>query len=574
MSRLRLIRFLTAVVLMGALVVSQAAFAAPRAKGAPVGPWPLLRFAVIGDTRMPDTAGEDQFVFQPESFRRTIKELNLLDYDLALDVGDLIMGYEDNPAVIERMWDEFDKTWPLFRMPAKMVPGNHDIWNAASMAIWKRRYGRTYYSFDFSGCHFIVLDSEEIPDTNFIRGRQFEWLKADLEANKAAPHIFVVLHKPLWDYEEGSSNWNKDVHPLLARYGVRAVFAGHWHIYRAYEPKDGTAYFITGGGGAEIEGSNPGAGEFYHHMSVSVRGNEVKYAVVKTGAVLPVNIVTKEKQATAETIERQLMLEVRGAGVSAPLTVSCRNSSQEPLSGSVQWKIPEGSAWRIEPAEAGFTVSGGQPVSVSFTATLAGGRIFPLPIYAVDLRWKEGDPYCHTGRPLLRGDWFVREWMVIGPFDLLMRGQDERPTPAGFEKQYPPEQEIDFSKKYQDKAGEVAWKKCVSERDGYLDLRDNITPSDQAIAYAVAYIESPEQMPAQIALGSNDGAKVWLNGELVYSLHKGRTAMPDEDVIDVHLRPGSNCLLVKVENLGRDWGLYLRLPDPSARLRFTTAPSG
>lgn len=544
---------------------------APAAEPAARGPSPVLRFAVIGDTRMPHTVSADQFVSQGESFRRTIKEINLLDYDLVVDVGDLIMGYRFDPAIIERMWDEFDRAWALFKMPAKMVAGEHDIWDAQSKRIWERRYGRPYYSFDFRGCHFIVLNSEEIPDVNFIRGRQLDWLKADLQAHRSAPHIFVFLHKPLWDYEEGASNWNQEVHPLLAKHRVRAVFAGHWHIYRAYEPRDGVAYFITGGGGAEIEGNDPAAGEFHHHMSVSVRDSEVNYAVVTAGAVRPATIVTKEKIMTAETLQRRVSLDATGA---APLrlTISATNYSQESLSGTVRWDILQGSAWTVQPMTADFVAAPGEPIAVSFTATCAGGKVFPLPAYTVDLRWQEGEPQRYSGRLLLKSDWFIREWMVIGPFDLLMQGTDERPVPPGFEKQYPPEQEIDFTRKYQGKSGEVAWKKVAAAADGYLDLRAHITPSDRAIAYALTYIESPEQMPAQIALGSNDGARVWLNGDLVHSLHKGRLAQPDEDIIDVQLKPGLNCLLVKVENLGRDWGLYVRLPDPASRLRFTTTP--
>jgi hypothetical protein len=40
-----------------------------------------------------------------------------------------------------------------------------------------------------------------------------------------------------------------------------------------------------------------------------------------------------------------------------------------------------------------------------------------------------------------------------------------------------------------------------------------------------------------------------------------RSAVPDSDVIPVHLRKGENTILVKVCNTEYDWGLYLRITD-------------
>ena len=53
-----------------------------------------------------------------------------------------------------------------------------------------------------------------------------------------------------------------------------------------------------------------------------------------------------------------------------------------------------------------------------------------------------------------------------------------------------------------------------------------------------------------------------INGEEVYSRHVGRNAVADQDFITVNFNEGKNKILVKVENLGANWGLYLRVINP------------
>ncbi len=59
----------------------------------------------------------------------------------------------------------------------------------------------------------------------------------------------------------------------------------------------------------------------------------------------------------------------------------------------------------------------------------------------------------------------------------------------------------------------------------------------------------------KLTLGSNDGAKMWINDEVVYNKHVPRNAIPDQEVMKVKFQKGKNKILVKVENLGASWGL-------------------
>jgi CubicO group peptidase (beta-lactamase class C family) len=72
------------------------------------------------------------------------------------------------------------------------------------------------------------------------------------------------------------------------------------------------------------------------------------------------------------------------------------------------------------------------------------------------------------------------------------------------------------------------------------------------VAYAFAYLSAEENQKAYIFFGSNDCAKIWINGQLVNSFWKreGRACVAGEDVFQVDLRKGLNPVLVKVEDAG------------------------
>jgi len=62
-----------------------------------------------------------------------------------------------------------------------------------------------------------------------------------------------------------------------------------------------------------------------------------------------------------------------------------------------------------------------------------------------------------------------------------------------------------------------------------------------------------------LALGSDDGVRVWLNGRVVHDHLLGRGVAKDDDLVPVTFRKGDNRLLMKVENGGGGWGLILRV---------------
>jgi Icc-related predicted phosphoesterase len=105
-------------------------------------------FAIIGDK----TGGGEQ---NWPIFDRAVEEINLLNPDFAMTIGDHIQGYSNDVNAVEKMWKEYMDHLSVLKMPVILVPGNHDISNTMMYNYWKEKLGKTYFSFNYKGCHFI-----------------------------------------------------------------------------------------------------------------------------------------------------------------------------------------------------------------------------------------------------------------------------------------------------------------------------------------------------------------------------------------------------------------------------------
>ncbi len=155
---------------------------------------------------------------------------------------------------------------------------------------------------------------------------------------------------------------------------------------------------------------------------------------------------------------------------------------------------------------------------------------------------------------------YVRDWMLIGPWD--------NPANTGLRMAREPEEEIAFDKKYQGKAGEVAWKKVKVGPDGVVNLLNLMSPSDNVVAYGYFCVTAPQDTTTDMYVGSDDGVRVWISGKLVHDHRVDRGLQPDQDVVSVTLKKGRNPVLVKVDQGIGDWGFTLRFRDPDDLLKY------
>jgi hypothetical protein len=86
-------------------------------------------------------------------------------------------------------------------------------------------------------------------------------------------------------------------------------------------------------------------------------------------------------------------------------------------------------------------------------------------------------------------------------------------------------------------------------------------------------VYAPEERDTQLLIGSDDGVRIWLNGDLVHTNPAYRGAYPDQDGIPVHLKKGWNTLLIKVLQGAGGWGYYVRFVDPEHTLIYSAGRS-
>ncbi len=173
--------------------------------------------------------------------------------------------------------------------------------------------------------------------------------------------------------------------------------------------------------------------------------------------------------------------------------------------------------------------------------------------------------------PPLNDPWqFIRKWKITGPFPLDWSEENEPYTPAGFERTYPPETDSQPNARFDTLDGPDTWRNAESGVSGLLDPSEYFRTVENVVCYTRATIIAPSEIDAKLSIGSNDGARVWVNGELVYSKHLGRTGAPHDDEIKVRMKKGANPVLIKSENMGRSWKLYFSIYDPDRIFSLTT----
>ncbi len=159
----------------------------------------------------------------------------------------------------------------------------------------------------------------------------------------------------------------------------------------------------------------------------------------------------------------------------------------------------------------------------------------------------------------LQNTGFIHEdaWYAIGPFD--------NTAGIGYNTEYISEESslIELKKLYDGIDEQIGWKKHTDDTlNGFIHLSSDIT---QSVSYAWTALHATEEQQAQVRFGSDNQAKIWFNGELLFEKTKNQPAGIDNSIIPVTLKSGINSFLVKVCNENDKCGFYLRLTDPDGK---------
>lgn len=153
---------------------------------------------------------------------------------------------------------------------------------------------------------------------------------------------------------------------------------------------------------------------------------------------------------------------------------------------------------------------------------------------------------------------FITRWYFVGPFPW-------NPL-EGFKPSFIDEPTIDLNAIYTVENRNIQWHPHETlDIGGVFDLITLIAPTENAVAFAYSEIEVAEGGKAQIRTGSDDGIRVWVNGEQVLEKDVDRGADIDQDIADIVLNSGTNKILVQITQRSGGWGFVLRLTDPNGK---------
>ena len=274
-----------------------------------------FQFVVVGDR-----TGRHR----PGVFEQAMKQVDALQPEFVINVGDLVEGYSEDMAEVGRQWDELKPAIDGLGMPFFYVPGNHDLSNDGMRKIWRERFGADYYHFVYKDVLFIVLNTEDPPQPERSRTALFQQyggeamatvmralqgdraqaqalfasdpklaelakkivdsdqvnfsadqvasVKKALAANPDARWTFLLMHRPGWRYD---SPQFKEIERLLQgrRY---TMLAGHFHKY-AYEQRDGHDYIQLGttGGTHATSPDDPGSVDHVTWITMTDNGPSI-----------------------------------------------------------------------------------------------------------------------------------------------------------------------------------------------------------------------------------------------------------------------------------------------------------
>ena len=208
-----------------------------------------VRFGIVTDCHYADadTAGTRFYRHSLDKLGECVEAMNEQQVDFLVELGDF--KDQNSPPVEQKTLSYLravESVFCKFNGPAYHVLGNHDQ-DSLSKAQFLTNIenagidpGRSYYSFDFNGVHFVVLDANYKSDgTDYDHGNfdwtdanvpldELQWLRRDLAASRGA--VIVLVHQLL---DGAGSHYVKnaaEVRQIIEQSGrVLAVFQGHRH---------------------------------------------------------------------------------------------------------------------------------------------------------------------------------------------------------------------------------------------------------------------------------------------------------------------------------------------------------
>jgi hypothetical protein len=196
------------------------------------------------------------FEHETANFEFAVATANRLKPAFVVVTGDMVNAAGDAAQIAEfkRVAAKLDSNIRLF-----LMPGNHDVGNAPtreSLAQYRQQFGPDYYTFRMGDITGIVLNSSLEKDPHNVpeeAAKMEAWFRGELAKAQHDKHPIVFQHIPFFLKDANEPDRYENIPPetrqrylkMLHEYGVKQVFAGHYHS--TSEARDGDLEMVTTG---------------------------------------------------------------------------------------------------------------------------------------------------------------------------------------------------------------------------------------------------------------------------------------------------------------------------------------
>ncbi|MFH1465703.1 MAG: hypothetical protein ABIO70_15055 [Pseudomonadota bacterium] len=170
-------------------------------------------------------------------------------------------------------------------------------------------------------------------------------------------------------------------------------------------------------------------------------------------------------------------------------------------------------------------------------------------------------------------DGWLRQWLTIGPFTGTASPSTCLPTA----EQLVGEDDAAVWPALGDVAGGFPWIVLWGTEDRVAFEPDYATVSAPREVYQALYVYASAERALTLSLGPDDGARAWLDEEMIWENAVCQGTVMDHYTVDVSLPAGWSRLMIKVYDQGGGWGNYVRFlqgGEPVTDLELSLSPEG
>ena len=108
-----------------------------------------------------------------------------------------------------------------------------------------------------------------------------------------------------------------------------------------------------------------------------------------------------------------------------------------------------------------------------------------------------------------------------------------------------------------EKHTDLKWSK-LKQNENYINFSEFFpdTSTTKSIVHLIDIVKVKHSGYYLISIGSDDGFQIWVNGDSLGTVDKGRNLNKDDNFVKVKLHKGNNKILYKVQNRRGVWSLY------------------